>query len=107
MNIHRSQTIAHHPQCRQARFRSMWQRYARGANAILSVLLPLEPTSRADEETVRFLVDSADLSQLDSAKFELLSLLEKPELAGIPILVLCNKSDLPQALKVEQMVEKL
>jgi len=73
----------------QARFRSMWQRYARGANAIL------------------FLVDSADLSQLDSAKFELLSLLEKPELAGIPILVLCNKSDLPQALKVEQMVEKL
>ncbi|CAD6577300.1 MAG: hypothetical protein CYPHOPRED_000216 [Cyphobasidiales sp. Tagirdzhanova-0007] len=73
----------------QARFRSMWQRYARGANAIL------------------FLVDSADVALLDNAKTELLALLEKPELSGIPILVLCNKSDLPNALKVEELIDRL
>lgn len=55
----------------------------------------------------RFVVDSADMSSLESAKTELLSLLERPELAGIPTLILCNKSDLPDALKVEQMIERL
>lgn len=54
-----------------------------------------------------FVVDSADMSSLESAKTELLSLLERPELAGIPTLILCNKSDLPDALKVEQMIERL
>lgn len=91
---------------RQARFRSMWQRYARGANAILLVRHNGN-VHKADRQICRFVVDSADLDQLESAKAELLSLLEKPELAGIPVLVLCNKSDLPQALKVEQMVDKL
>lgn len=73
----------------QARFRSMWQRYARGANAIL------------------FVVDSADASLLETAKAELLALIEKPELVGIPLLVLCNKTDLPNAMKAEELVEKL
>jgi len=73
----------------QARFRSMWQRYARGANAIL------------------FVVDSADQANLESAKAELLALLDKPELAGIPVLVLGNKSDLPNALKVQELIDRL
>lgn len=53
------------------------------------------------------MIDSADVAQLDSAKAELLNLLEKPELSGIPMLVLCNKSDLPQALNVGEMVDRL
>jgi len=73
----------------QARFRNMWQRYARGVNAIL------------------FVVDSADESLLENAKTEILALLEKPELASIPILVLCNKNDLPNALKVETLIDRL
>lgn len=54
-----------------------------------------------------FVVDSADASLLETAKAELLALIEKPELVGIPLLVLCNKTDLPNAMKAEELVEKL
>lgn len=87
----------------------MWQRYARGANAILSVTF--HPRYRPHHLLIvlshRFVVDSADPSLLETAKAELLALIEKPELAGIPLLVLCNKNDLPEALKTEELIEKL
>eukprot|EP00160_Parvularia_atlantis_P008019 Unigene1723_Nuclearia_a/m.5295 Unigene1723_Nuclearia_a/g.5295 ORF Unigene1723_Nuclearia_a/g.5295 Unigene1723_Nuclearia_a/m.5295 type:complete len:186 (-) Unigene1723_Nuclearia_a:127-684(-) len=73
----------------QPRFRSMWERYCRGVNAIV------------------FVVDSADHEKLDAAKTELKNLLEKPQLASIPILVLGNKNDLPNALAVEGVIEKM
>lgn len=53
------------------------------------------------------MVDSADGSLLETAKAELLALIEKPELAGIPLLVLCNKNDLPDAMKAEELIDKL
>jgi ADP-ribosylation factor-like protein 8 len=34
-------------------------------------------------------------------------LLSKPALAGIPVLVLGNKNDLPEASGVEEIIEKL
>lgn len=87
----------------------MWQRYARGANAILWVTF--HPRYRPNHLLIillhRFVVDSADPSLLETAKAELLALIEKPELAGIPLLVLCNKNDLPEALKTEELIEKL
>ncbi|KAK9893973.1 ARF/SAR superfamily [Cystobasidium minutum MCA 4210] len=73
----------------QARFRSLWKRYCKGANAIL------------------FVVDSTDVSLLDTAKAELSALIETPELSGIPLLVLCNKNDLPDAMKPEDLIERL
>ena len=73
----------------QARFRSMWERYCRGVNAIV------------------YVVDSADHSKIPQAKTELHSLLERPLLAGIPVLVLGNKNDLPDALTLEQLIEQL
>ncbi|GAA97129.1 uncharacterized protein L969DRAFT_103006 [Mixia osmundae IAM 14324] len=73
----------------QPRFRSMWERYCRGVNAIL------------------FIIDSADHEKLDSAKEELLTLLERPQLASIPVLVLGNKNDLPSALKVADLIDRL
>lgn len=54
-----------------------------------------------------FVVDSADSSKFESAKSELKSLLEKPQLANIPVLVLGNKNDLSEALTAEQLVEQL
>lgn len=54
-----------------------------------------------------FVVDSADISLVETAKAELLALIEKPELAGIPLLVLCNKTDLPDAMKAEELIDKL
>jgi hypothetical protein len=53
----------------QPRFRSIWERYCRGVNAIVWVL------------------DSDDRETFPVARTELASLLEKPELAGIPLLV--------------------
>ncbi|KAJ8324112.1 hypothetical protein BDV3_002013 [Batrachochytrium dendrobatidis] len=73
----------------QARFRSMWERYCRGVNAIV------------------YVVDSADHAKISSAKTELHSLLERPLLSGIPVLVLGNKNDLPDALSVEDLIEQL
>ncbi|KAI9097165.1 P-loop containing nucleoside triphosphate hydrolase protein [Phlyctochytrium arcticum] len=73
----------------QARFRSMWERYCRGVNAIV------------------FVLDAADHDKLNAAKAELHQLLEKPQLANIPILVLGNKNDLPNALTVEQVVDRM
>lgn len=67
----------------------MWERYCRGVNAIV------------------FVVDSADEEKIDSARQELRNLLERPLLAGIPVLVLGNKNDLKGALGVEELIDKL
>ncbi len=73
----------------QPRFRSMWERYCRGVNAII------------------FVVDAADQGKMEMARNELRSLLEKPQLAGIPILVLGNKNDLADALSAEELIDRL
>jgi len=73
----------------QPRFRSMWERYCRGVNAIV------------------FIVDSADRAALPIARDELHALLEKPVLDGIPLLVLGNKSDLADKLSVDELIEEM
>jgi len=73
----------------QPRFRSMWERYCRGVNAIL------------------FVVDAADPEKFEEAKNQLHDLLSKPPLSGIPLLVLGNKNDLPEAISAEELIEKL
>ncbi|KAJ6261131.1 ADP-ribosylation factor [Drechslerella dactyloides] len=73
----------------QPRFRAMWERYCRGANAIV------------------FIVDSADIAALPIAREELHTLLLKPILEGIPLLVLGNKSDLPDKLGVDDLIDEL
>jgi len=73
----------------QPRFRSMWERYCRGVNAIL------------------FVVDAADVEKFEEAASQLHELLSKPPLSTIPLLVLGNKNDLPEAIGVDEIVEKL
>jgi len=73
----------------QARFRSMWERYCRGVNAIV------------------FVVDSADPDKFELAKKELHDLLGKPPLAGIPVLVLGNKNDLKEAISGPELIDQL
>ena len=73
----------------QPRFRSMWERYCRGVQAIV------------------FVADAADHDNLDAARQELHDLLQKPSLAGIPLLVLGNKSDLPGALSTNDLIDRL
>jgi len=71
----------------QPRFRSMWERYCRGVNAIV------------------FVVDSADNEKFDSARKELQELITKPQLQSIPLLVLGNKNDLAEAVSAEEMIK--
>lgn len=73
----------------QPRFRTMWERYCRGVNAIV------------------FVVDAADDAKLDAARNELHELVAKPQLAGIPVLVLGNKNDLPTAVGAEALIDAL
>jgi len=73
----------------QPRFRSMWERYCRGVNAIV------------------YVVDAANPENFETAKKELHDLLSKPPLANIPVLVLGNKNDLPNAIGVDELCEKL
>ncbi|CAG9461935.1 unnamed protein product [Pedinophyceae sp. YPF-701] len=73
----------------QARFRSMWERYCRGVGTIV------------------YVVDAADQAVMEASARELHSLLSKPSLSGIPLLVLANKSDLPQALPVQEFVARM
>eukprot|EP00899_Mesostigma_viride_P020478 jgi/Mesvir1/28431/Mv15856-RA.1 len=73
----------------QPRFRSMWERYCRGVNCIV------------------YVVDAADHGSLRASATELHELMEKPSLQGIPLLVLGNKIDLPNALNVDQLIEKM
>jgi len=67
----------------------MWERYCRGVNAIV------------------YMVDAADPDKLEAARNELHGLLEKPQLAGIPVLVLGNKRDLPGALDESGLIERM
>ena len=55
----------------------------------------------------RYVVDAADEEKFETARKELHDLLSKPPLAGIPLLVLGNKNDLPEALNEEGIIEKL
>ena len=73
----------------QPRFRSMWERYCRGVQAIV------------------YVVDSADHDGLEASKSELHDLLGKPSLAGVPVLVLGNKNDLDGALPQAELIDRL
>ncbi len=52
-------------------------------------------------------MDSADQEALPIARDELHALLQKSELDGIPLLVLGNKSDLPNKLSVDELIEAM
>lgn len=53
------------------------------------------------------MVDAADHSKIEASRNELHNLLLKPQLEGIPVLVLGNKKDLPGALDEKQLIQKM
>lgn len=58
-------------------------------------------------EINRYMVDAADLEKMEASRNELHSLLDKPQLAGIPVLVLGNKRDIPGALDETGLIERM
>jgi ADP-ribosylation factor-like protein 8 len=83
----------------------MWERYCRGVSAIVYVTHHTTASRHADAR--RYIVDAADRDALPNASEELHVLLSKPSLEGIPLLVLGNKSDLPDKLSVDELIEAL
>ncbi|KAF7314201.1 Nucleoside triphosphate hydrolase protein [Mycena kentingensis (nom. inval.)] len=73
----------------QPKFRTMWERYCHGADAIV------------------FIVDSADPEKFNTARFELHQLLSQPALGGVPLLVLGNKNDLEASVPVKDLIRDL
>eukprot|EP01126_Amoeba_proteus_P000239 TRINITY_DN1007_c0_g1_i1.p1 TRINITY_DN1007_c0_g1~~TRINITY_DN1007_c0_g1_i1.p1 ORF type:complete len:137 (+),score=25.38 TRINITY_DN1007_c0_g1_i1:476-886(+) len=73
----------------QARFRSMWERYCRGVDAIV------------------FVVDGVDQEKFEAASKELHELISKPQLQSIPLLVLGNKNDLPECVSAKELIQLL
>lgn len=67
----------------------MWERYCRGVQAIV------------------FVIDAADTDILDEARSELQSLLQKPSLKEVPLLVLGNKNDIAGALSTGELIDRL
>ena len=60
-----------------------------------------------DRSPISFIVDSADKEALPVAREELKLLLERASLEGIPLLVLGNKSDLPDHLSVDELIDAM
>lgn len=73
----------------QKKFRGMWERYCRGVEVIV------------------FVIDAADSKLFGQANKELQTLLTKPSLAHVPLLVLLNKCDLSSAAEPEAVVKQL
>lgn len=55
----------------------------------------------------RYMVDAADPDKIEASRNELHNLLEKQQLTGIPVLVLGNKRDLPNALDEHGLIERM
>jgi len=67
----------------------MWERYCRNVDAIV------------------FIVDIADAALLPMAREELHMLMSHSNLEGIPLLVLGNKSDLPNKLSMDELIDAM
>jgi ADP-ribosylation factor-like protein 8 len=98
----------------------MWDRYCRGADAILYA----PPDDMVHKLTNRYVVDAADVSfclstqiqrlkltrqtkSLPTATSELHALLGLPSLQSVPLLVLANKNDLPGAIGVDDLIKEM
>jgi len=58
-------------------------------------------------EGIIYVVDSNDSHRVDESALELQKILREDELRDAVLLVLCNKQDLPNAMSVAQVTDKL
>ncbi|KAG6528489.1 hypothetical protein ZIOFF_010664 [Zingiber officinale] len=108
----------------QPRFRSMWERYCRAVSAIVYdfVFMGFRPIRFFSQDSMavlvsdisglfcvikEYVVDAADRDNLSISKGELHDLLSKPSLTGIPLLVLGNKIDKPEALTKQSLTDAM
>ena len=73
----------------QNRIRRLWRHYYEGTQGLI------------------FVVDSNDRHRIEESALELEKLLKEDELANACVLVLVNKQDLPNAVSVSELIEKM
>ena len=69
--------------------RPLWRTYAKGAEGIM------------------FVIDSADQETLEESKTELSQIFLNNEMNSLPILLIANKQDLPNAMDIEYLRQYL
>lgn len=60
-----------------------------------------------DADAIIFVLDSSDREMFESARAELMDVLGEEDLAGKPLLVFANKRDLPGAVPMAEVIDKL
>jgi len=70
----------------QEKLRPLWKSYTRCTDGII------------------FVVDSCDTERLEEAKMELTRTARSPDNAGVPILILANKQDLPGIINIIKFI---
>ncbi|XP_064394327.1 uncharacterized protein LOC135341651 [Halichondria panicea] len=73
----------------QDKIRPLWRHYFSGTEGLV------------------FVVDSADKSRFSESKEELDWILENDEMAGVPVVIMANKQDMPNACSTSDVAEKL
>ncbi|XP_067939262.1 uncharacterized protein [Watersipora subatra] len=73
----------------QDRIRALWKHYFQNTQGLI------------------YVVDSCDRSRFEEAHYELTKVLEAEEMAGVPVIILANKQDLPNAASCSEIAEAL
>lgn len=73
----------------QGTIRPYWRCYYPNTNAVI------------------YVVDSTDVDRMDTAKQEMITMLQESDLKGVPLLVFANKQDMPGALSEAQVSQVL
>ena len=60
-----------------------------------------------DTNAVVYVIDSSDKERLEVARQELELMLQEEELRGVPVLILANKQDLPNAMNEQEICNGL
>lgn len=73
----------------QTRIRNLWKYYYQNTSGVL------------------FVVDSSDVSRLPEVNEQLWEILKSDELRSVPLQVIANKQDLPNAVKPSELIDRL
>ena len=60
-----------------------------------------------ENDCIIYVIDSSDSYRLEETGKELYSILQQPELSGVPLVIYANKQDLNLALNTDEILEQL
>uniref|UniRef100_A0A1I8ISZ4 ADP-ribosylation factor 6 n=1 Tax=Macrostomum lignano TaxID=282301 RepID=A0A1I8ISZ4_9PLAT len=73
----------------QEKIRPLWRHYYTGTHGLI------------------FVIDSSDRDRIDEARLELHKILEDREMRGAIVLIIANKQDLPDAMRPNEIQDRL